>query len=239
MPPFQFFGEWQSPAYPKGSGWSVGLVTVDPNRKIGAVTAENGFTRYIYTKIATPPEPYDLPLEGKQWKFCADNSAQGIKAGWFKREFNDSQWLNIEVPGLWENQAQLPEKALPLSALFPAEIHANNPPVENGGWYDGTAWYRIKFTLPEEFKGHNIFFHAGAIDDFDIVWINGIKIGQTDYQTNPQDFWEATRMYPIPSTALKFGAENVLAVMVCDNNAGGGFSAGPVRLIAKPEPGNP
>jgi hypothetical protein len=238
LPPFPYIGFWAPPASPKGSLWGLGFITAEPSRKIASMRRAGNVVNIAWAEMPVDPDPLDLPLEGKNWKFSADNPATGIRDGWFKPELDDTKWTNIEVPGNWEDQPALPEKVLPASCNIPPEIVTSTPPgnAPTGGWYDGTAWYRIKVKVPAEFKDREVFFHAGAIDDFDIVWVNGVKIGQTDYKTNPKDFWCVTRMYRIPPEALKFGEENVVAVMVCDNNCGGGIAQGPVRLIAREKP---
>ena len=230
--PFPQVGRWNQPARPKGSTWGLGFITIDPTHKVASVTAQGDNAIVKWSDKPVDPDPLEVALEGKGWKFALDPKAVGIREGWFKPEFDDSAWGKIEVPGLWEDQgySTVNGKEMP-KGVFPPELKANNPPTY--GWpYDGVAWCRIKITVPEEFRGKAVYFHAGTIDDFDIVWVNGVQVGKTDASTT-KTWWEDTRMYPVPPEALKFGGQNVITVLVGDNNAGGGINTGPVRLLAK------
>ena len=64
------------------------------------------------------------------------------------------------------------------------------------------------------------------IDDDDITYVNGIKIGSTNQ-------WDAKRKYTIPAGILKEG-KNVIAVRVVDNGGGGGIygDAADLKLTA-------
>lgn len=230
--PFPQTGRWYQPARPKGSAWGLGFITADPAHRLASAESEGPATRLRWSREPVEPDPYEVALEGKGWRFALDPRAQGIRSGWQRPAFDDSSWASIEVPGLWERQGWGNEggKTQP-KGVFPPEIKANSPP--NYTWpYDGTAWYRIRVTVPKEFGGRPVFFHAGIIDDFDMVWVNGVQVGRTDASTT-KTWWRDTRLYPVPQEALRIGGRNVIAVMVCDNNSGGGIAGGPVRLIAK------
>ena len=111
--------------------------------------------------------------------------------------FKDSNWSEIHQPGLWEEQ-QL-------------------------GNFDGVIWLRKHFTLSEITE--NCIIEIPAIDDNDITFINGIKIGQTNG-------WDEKRMYKIPSGILKLG-DNVITIRVVDNGGGGGIygNAAALKII--------
>ena len=109
---------------------------------------------------------------------------------WASSELDESDWKEIVVPIFWED------------AGF------------NG--LDGIGWYRTTFYLtPEEANGE-FELGLGKIDDSDIAWINGIKVGEMTQA------WDQPRVYKIPSKVLKEG-KNVLCVRVDDTGGAGGI----------------
>lgn len=92
-----------------------------------------------------------ISLEGK-WLFQLDNKEKdgiGLKQGWFKPDFDDSQWKTIKVGETWESQ---------------------------GYNYNGVAWYRQKVFIPESWKNDTLMFNLGRPDDRGEVYFNGEKV---------------------------------------------------------------
>ena len=103
-----------------------------------------------------------LPLEG--WNFAVDPKENGHKQGFFKVDYNDSQWKKMKI-GVWEEQG------------FPR--------------YDGIAWYRIKFRMPGKIDSNAVELAFQAVDESAWVWLNGIYVGQHDIGPSGWDqaFW--------------------------------------------------
>ncbi|REE82102.1 sialate O-acetylesterase [Lutibacter oceani] len=81
---------------------------------------------------------------------------QGFKNNeplWAKPDLDESDWIQIKVPSMWEN--------------------------EGFEGLDGFAWYRTSFNLTEEEASKPITLGLGKIDDSDYVWLNGNKVGET------------------------------------------------------------
>lgn len=102
---------------------------------------------------------------------------------------DDTTWLNMNTPEVWEKQ----------------EL----------GEFDGVVWLRKHFTLTKEEFSTVATLEIPAIDDEDITYINGVKIGETKG-------WDAKRDYKIAANILKEG-DNVIAIRVVDNGGGGGI----------------
>lgn len=83
---------------------------------------------------------------------------------------------------------------------------------------DGIAWYRKTIELTSEQAKAASEISLGAIDDNEISWINGIKIGSTNQ-------YNVKRIYSIPANTLKAG-RNVIAIRVEDTGGGGGLYGG-------------
>jgi sialate O-acetylesterase len=92
--------------------------------------------------------------------------------------------------------------------------------------FDGTAWFRHEFTVPQNWPGSDATLALGQIDDEDTVWINGVEVGQT--HRVDQD-----RNYVVPAAIIKPGT-NVIAIRVLDTIGEGGLLAPPdqMRLTA-------
>ena len=113
----------------------------------------------------------------------------GKKAVWAEAGFDDSSWKMIHVPG-------------DLSKMgFPD--------------FDGSVWFRTTFDMPESFVGHEVVLKLGTIDDNDITYLNGRKIGETiGYPTE--------RKYVIPARLVKAG-KNQLTVRCVDTHGSCGI----------------
>jgi hypothetical protein len=83
----------------------------------------------------------------------------------------------------------------------------------------------------------------GKIDDYDVVYLNGKKIGETSMLEGHHGFfhgddnwwgnsgdWQLRRIYEIPKDIIKRG-NNVIAVRVYDSGQGGGIYEGPIGLM--------
>ena len=90
------------------------------------------------------------------------------------------------------------------------------------GKFDGTAWFRHEFTVPESWPTTEAKLALGQIDDEDTVWINGVEVGQTHRV-------DRDRNYAVPAALIKPGI-NVIAVRVLDTIGEGGFLTQPGQL---------
>lgn len=118
-----------------------------------------------------------------------DRGYQLKKAVWAQPSLDASSWESMTLPTLWE------QSALP--------------------YFDGIVWFRKKVTIPESWAGKELRIDLGTIDDNDITYFNGIKIGETNAYNQP-------RSYVVPASQVKAG-EFVLAVRVSDTGGGGGI----------------
>ncbi len=121
---------------------------------------------------------------------------EGAKNKWAEATVDISSWKTMELPGNWENSG-LPN-------------------------LDGVVWYRREVKIPETWIGNALTLALGPIDDNDITYFNGTKIGA-------MDGWMAQRVYKVSDTLVKPGI-NVIAVRVTDTGGGGGFHGKPEQL---------
>jgi sialate O-acetylesterase len=117
------------------------------------------------------------------------DSIEEDSIAWRKPEFDDSKWLS----------AQLPQK-------FDYELLPR---------FDGVVWFRREINIPEEVAKKGITIHLGRIDDYDITYLNGEKVGSTMGVY-------ALREYEVQPEKLKAG-KNMIAIRVLDYWERGGF----------------
>ncbi len=124
---------------------------------------------------------------------------------WAEPGFDTSDWIGIPVPDLWEAS----------------------------GWVglDGVAWYRTTFELSEAEAAAGILLGVGRIDDSDITFVNGHRVGATTLQYN------LPREYAVAPEALRAGTNHV-AVRVTDTGGGGGIHGTAEALFVQPVGGD-
>ncbi len=121
----------------------------------------------------------------------------------------ESEWKKILVPSPWEHQGFYK--------------------------YDGYAWYKRTFTLPENFTTDPLVLLVGKIDDFDKVYLNGKLIGSTnDHRPfGLSGSFQKSRVYDIPATALNKKGVNTIEILVEDMGNIGGIYEGPVGITTR------
>jgi sialate O-acetylesterase len=131
-----------------------------------------------------------LELEKKLGKLPTED--MGMKNDfplWASPDYNHSSWKTMELPGAWESKGY--EKL------------------------DGVLWFRKEIFLTKDETQNDLMLNLGTIDDSDITYFNGQKIGSTDaYNVN--------RNYIIPAADLIEGV-NIVTVRIIDYGWNGGF----------------
>lgn len=92
---------------------------------------------------------------------------------------------------------------------------------------DGAVWFRKVLQLPESWAGKDLVLNLAAIDDFDVTYFNGKKIGSTGKETPNSHM--ALRKYVVPGALVRAGS-NVVAVRVFDHAGEGGFGRGEMSI---------
>ena len=116
--------------------------------------------------------------------------------------------------------------------------YPRNGKTEGYDDYDGYAWYRVKFKLPQNFSTGEYYLSLGKIDDIDDVYLNGKYIGSVYDLKKDGDYkrtgWEynARRIYKIPEDLLNRDGMNIIAIRVYDGQLGGGIYEGPVGIMS-------
>lgn len=143
-----------------------------------------------------------------QWQKDIDNKDAGMKNGkalWVTPNFNDNDWETMKIPSLFSQNGL--EK------------------------FDGLVWFRRTIDIPSSMAGRKLTLQLGPIDDMDVTYFNGERIGE-------MSGWERDRIYQIPARLVKAG-KNVIAVRVLDSQGDGGLygKRDVIRLVAEGEKG--
>lgn len=144
-----------------------------------------------------------LSLNGT-WKFQYSEVPEEIPAGFFKENFNDSNWDTIHVPSNWEMQGYGDPLFRNVKTPFPPD--PPNIPRE----YNPTGTYRKTFTIPSGWKNKEIFLRMEKTASASFVWINGKEVGYNEGAQEPAEYNITNYLNP---------GRNTIAVMVakyCD-----------------------
>lgn len=99
----------------------------------------------------------------------------------YTEKFDVSQWDDIEVPSNWEMKGY----GIPIYVKrFP--LVPTPPIIEND--YNPVGSYRRNFTIPQEWKGHQLILHFGSIRSAMYLWVNGEKVGYSQGSKLPSEF---------------------------------------------------
>ena len=92
---------------------------------------------------------------------------------------------------------------------------------------DGAVWFRKSLELPEAWAGKELVLNLPPIDDHDVTYFNGKKIGSIGRET-PNSYM-VPRKYVVPG-ALVHPGKNVIAIRVFDSAGEGGFGGGAMSI---------
>lgn len=115
--------------------------------------------------------------------------------GWESSDFKPVGWSEMQLPTTWE-QAGLD--------------------------VDGIVWFRKEISVPDAWQGQDLTLSLGPINDFDITWFNGKKVGSENHYIIP-------RRYKIPGQLVNSG-RNVIVVLVLDLGNRGGIYGEPKQM---------
>jgi len=155
---------------------------------------------------APDASPWRLPLGG-DWKFNCVMKPEEAPTDFHLPETDLTGWDTIEVPGNWQMQGYDQTFYMNIANMCePAE-----PPFTNHE-YNPVGSYRRTFTLPETWKGMQVFLHFAGVQSAFYVWLNGREVGYSQGSMMPSEF---------NVTSYLVEGENVLAVRVyrwCDGS---------------------
>lgn len=155
--------------------------------------------------VVAESSPYYRTLKGV-WKFSWVASPELRPMDFYRTDYDDSGWDDIEVPGCWNVQGLQKDGSM----KYGVPIYVNQPviffhEVKVDDWKKGVMrkapdkWtvskypnevgsYRRTFSIPKEWKGRQVFLNFDGVDSFFYLWINGKYIGFSKNSRNTASF---------------------------------------------------
>lgn len=134
----------------------------------------------------------DFEQYKRKWYSRHYYTGPGVKAQWYLPGTDFSDWQPISLAGnTWEQEPGLKD-------------------------FDGAVWLKTTFDFDPDKTKDTWNLQLAQIDDYDIAWVNGVKVGETFGAHNH-------RNYKVPVSLLK-PRDNLLVVRVFDTGGVGGFT---------------
>ncbi len=126
--------------------------------------------------------PLFASLNGS-WKFHWVKKPSEAPEGFFRDEYDVSEWGEIPVPGNW----QCAGYDVPIYVNLRNLCHPAQPPETNPE-FNPVGCYRRTFSIPESWEGKQVFLHFGAVQSALWVWVNGREAGYSQGSMTPAEF---------------------------------------------------
>lgn len=151
-------------------GVPIGLIAT----AVGGTPLNAWLSEESLTKFNSLSPSYDA-LKNKEYlkeiqnldKFYQDNyqklceeTDEGLHQSWQDPNFDDRNWPEISLSETWNEKYTFP----------------------------GTLWLRKELENPDEFIGKEGELRFGTMTDADVIYVNGKKIGNTDYKYPPRNY---------------------------------------------------
>lgn len=102
-------------------------------------------------------------------------------------DYKSDNWQTMSLPTLWEDA---------------------------GLNLDGVVWFSREINIPESWQGEDLWLSLGKINDYDITWFNGVRVGRGI------DVSEL-RKYNIPDSIVASGKNRIVVEVLDIGNVGG------------------
>ncbi|QQE99194.1 sialate O-acetylesterase [Lactococcus lactis] len=151
-------------------GVPIGLIAT----AVGGTPLNAWLSEESLTKFNSLPPSYDA-LKNKEYlkeiqnldKFYQDNyqklceeTDEGLHQSWQVPNLVDRNWSEISLSETWNEKYTFP----------------------------GTLWLRKRLQIPDSFIGKEGELRFGTMTDADVIYVNGKKIGNTDYKYPPRNY---------------------------------------------------
>ncbi len=159
--------------------------------------------------------PWVQSLNGT-WKFHFSVNPTVRPAGFYKLDYDVSDWTDIPVPSTWERQGH----GVPLyvNITYPFAVDPpkvmNEPPESYTTYHqrNPVGSYRTTFRVPSSWRDRRLILHFAGVSSAFFVWVNGHRIGYSQDSRLPAEF---------DVTEYLQSGDNLLAVEVykyCDGS---------------------
>ncbi len=112
------------------------------------------------------------------WKFLFCESETDVPVGFFKPDFDDSEWRQIPVPGNWELNGYGNPFYARKKYVWQGWFKSNPPVVPDSLNYVGC--YRQCFSLPRSWRDKEVYLYVGSATSNIEIWVNGSFAGYSE-----------------------------------------------------------
>lgn len=144
--------------------------------------------------------PYYLSLDGV-WKFFWVKNPTSASTTMCNKDFNDAAWTDIEVPSSWQvwglHHNKSWDKPLYCNVAYPFSFDKTTYSVmaDRPGWFmynsnmpNPVGTYRKKFTVPDDWKGRDVYVRFNGVGHGYYLWVNGKRVGYSEDSYLPSEF---------------------------------------------------
>ena len=118
-----------------------------------------------------------LSMEG-MWRFRFVKNHQDAPKGFWALNYDDSQWEDFPVPGLFELNGHGDRIYKNVGYAWCTTFDSDPPYIDETENYTGS--YRKEFVLPDSWNGQQVLFHVGSATSNLKVWVNGKYVGYSE-----------------------------------------------------------
>lgn len=170
-------------------------------------------------KLPIEDSPYYKSLNGI-WRFHWVPDPKDRPQDFYRVDYDVSRWDSIKVPATWQIEAVRRnkewDKPLYCNTIYPFCDYSKGVQWPNviqprpsdytfAHMPDPVGSYRREFTLPESWKGRDVFIRFNGVEAGFYIWVNGKKVGYSEDSYLPAEFNLTPYLVP---------GKNVLAVEV-------------------------
>jgi beta-galactosidase len=145
--------------------------------------------------------PFFRSLNGS-WKFHHVDKPADRPRDFFRADFDDSAWKEIDVPSNWQLRGY--DKPIYLNTRYPWAPEDPQPPLVPPA-YNPVGSYRTRFEVPAAWAGRRVLVHFAGVNSAFYLWLNGRLVGYSEDSMLPAEFDLTPFLQP---------GENVLAAQV-------------------------
>lgn len=124
--------------------------------------------------------PWFKDLNG-DWRFKLIGAPEKAATRFFDKDFDDSGWDTIQVPGNWTMQGH--DRPHYTNVIMPFDEEPPGVPGKNP-----TGLYRTSFSIPRSWKGRRVVLHIGGAESYLSVYVSGRPVGMGKDSRLPSEF---------------------------------------------------
>lgn len=120
------------------------------------------------------------------WKFSYAENPSLRKAEFYQKDFDDSDFHEIQVPG--HIQLQGYDKCQYINTMYPWDGHSELRPPEIDWDYNPVGSYVREFDLEKPLSGKRVILSFQGAETAMYVWLNGVFVGYGEDSFTPSEF---------------------------------------------------